>query len=202
MAAYPKHSQKGQAFAELSIILFVLCLLVFGAIEFGRMISLSSRMASVAREGGRMVNALEYDSTQMNSVFQVAQGMIQPANLATGGKIIVSFVQRVPGNSTNLSVASTNDVLIITDRFYYPNTGNTRVLAASAPSWPTTLPTAYTNASGKYIPFQQVGRVTLNLLQVNGMTSVVEVFHTNTALSFLQNFGVSIPTYLYDAGVF
>jgi len=197
----------GQALAEFSVIALVMVILAFGIMEFGRMISLSVRMASVCREVGRTFYANEYDTNTIDDIFTVATNMIAPGNLQSNGKMIVTIVERVSGNSTFLTdTNNSNDVLVITNRFFYPYTGNPSVAASNSPAWPTRLPTTYSSVVGadtKLIPFtNNVGPVSLNMLQLNGKTAVVEVFHTNSTVAPINNLGVNVQPYLYDISAF
>lgn len=209
-----KKFSRGQAFAELSIMMSVLLVLVFGSIEFGRMISMSNRLTAVAREAGRMINAQEYDSDQITNVFAVATNMIAPGDLAAEGRMIISFVQRVPGSRTDIFLtppADTNrDYLIITDRFYYPYVGSDprSPAANSKTNWKTHLPEVFDNgqtnvASRLYTPFSNnVGPITLEMLLSTGQTAVVEVYYSNTVAAPLTNLGINVPTYLYTTASF
>lgn len=214
MKHFSKRFNRGQAFAELSIIMAVLLVLVFGAIEFGKMISMSNRLTAVAREAGRMINAQEYDADQITNVFAVSTNMIAPGDLATQGRMIISFVQRVPGARTDIFLtapADTNrDYLIITDRFFYPYSGSDpRTPAAdSKTNWETRLPVTFDNGQTSvdtrlYIPFSNnVGPVTLEMLLSTGQTAVVEVYYSNNVSAPLTNLGVNVPTYLYTTASF
>jgi Flp pilus assembly protein TadG len=201
---YKNSGHRGQAFVELGIMVVIFMMMAFGAIEFGRMISLSNKVAAVARESGRMIYAQNYDTNLMTNVFNIATNMIYPGDLRNHGKMIISYVMRVHGTDTNLTVTNnTNDVLIITNRFYYPYGADITVAASNAPSWTSHLPSTFSNASGKYIPFTnnelplpvQAGRL-------YGVVSVVEVFHTNSLLTPVTNIGINVPPYLYEMSLF
>lgn len=206
--------RKGQAFAELSIMMAVLLVLVFGAIEFAKMISMSTRMAAVAREAGRTINAQDYDPDQMDDAFGVITNMVFPANLQTEGRVIVSIVQRVAGSSTSTFITTPSDTnrdyLIISDRFYYPYSGtNTRMPATNSAvtSWLTKLPETFdnglTNTSRRYVAFSNnVGIVPLEMLLPSGKTAVVEVYYTNRLNTPIRELGVNIPAYMYDVAAF
>ncbi|MFZ5805824.1 MAG: TadE/TadG family type IV pilus assembly protein [Verrucomicrobiota bacterium] len=209
-----KKYNRGQAFAELSLIMAVLLVLVFGGLEFAKMISMSNRLTAVAREAGRMINAQEYDSDQITNVFGVATNMIAPGDLANQGRMIVSFVERVSGARTDIFVSpptdTNRDYLIITDRFYYPYSGTDPRTPASnnMTNWMTHLPQAFDNGMTNvddrlYIPFSNnVGPVTLEMLLSTGKTAVVEVFYSNNVTAPLTNLGINVPTYLYTTASF
>lgn len=213
MKYFSKKINRGQAFAELSIMMAVLLVLVFGSIEFGKMISMSNRLTAVAREAGRMLNAQEYDANEIPDVFSIATNMIAPGDLEAQGRMIVSFVQRIPGSRTDIFLtqpADTNrDYLIITDRFFYPNSGDIRVAASnSMTNWKTQLPETFDNGQTSvdqrlYIPFSNnVGPVTLEMLLSTGQTAVVEVYYSNNVTAPLTALGVNVPDYLYTSASF
>ena len=192
---------------EFAIIVVVLGLMALGVVDFGRMISLSNRVAAVARESGRMIYAMNYSTAtnDLDAVFDVATNMIAPGNLNTNGKVIINFVQRVPGNLSILSATNnTNDVLIITNRFFFPYSGtNFSQAATNAPNWNSRLPASFTNGSGKFIPFTNNELpVTVEMLKPYDKTSVVEVYHTNHLITPVGALGVSLPTFLYEMAVF
>lgn len=207
-------NRKGQAFAELAVMAAVLLVLVFGVIELAKMISMSTRMASVAREAGRTVNAQEYDPDQIDDAFGVVTNMVYPANMQTDGRVIISFVQRVAGSKINFFTTTPSDTnrdyLVVIDRFYYPYSGtNTRIASTNdtRTSWTTKLPVTFDNSqtgtNRRYVPFSNnVGPVPLNMLLPTSTTAVVEVFYTNRILTPLRGLGVNLPPYMYDVATF
>lgn len=58
--AEPRHTDRGSAAVELAIVLPVLLLLVFGVIDFGRMLNAQITLTEAAREGSRAA-ALGFD---------------------------------------------------------------------------------------------------------------------------------------------
>jgi Flp pilus assembly protein TadG len=207
--SFKSKEERAQAFVELCLLTTLMIVLAFGAVEFGNMISLSTRMASVTREASRMLNSDDYETNTITNVFNVVTNMIYPSDLRSNGKVIVTLVQRLSGTSTNLATndpsyaGSNRDYIVITDRFYYPNTGNPKVQATNAPAWNTLLPTNITNGSGKYIPYtNSIGGVNKEMLLLQGKAAVVEVFHTNKLVAPLNTLGFQLRTYLYDRSSF
>ena len=211
-------SKRGQSFVELGIIILVLCVLVFGVVEFARMISMTSRIATVAREVARTINSTDYDGTQVSSAFQIATNMMSPGNLTTDGRIIVTFLEKVAGTDTDTLLTSHNnyttigagaDYLIMTERHYFPYNGSTTNAVTN--DWRASLNSRLGNdmhngAAGtnrRYVPYPyQVGPVPIGMLAVGGKTVVVEVFYSNNMAIDLGVLGIKTPACLYDSVAF
>jgi hypothetical protein len=153
-----------------------------------------------------MVYAMSYSEKPQDlaAIFGVATNMISPGDLNNNGQIIINYVQRVPGTNAMLSSTNnTNDVLIISSRFFYPPSGtNYTELAAQAPNWQSKLPAVRTNSSGKFIPFTNNELpVAVEMLKPYDRTSVVEVYHTNSMMTPLGAL-MNIPVFLYELAVF
>lgn len=75
-------SNRGQALVEFAVCLVVLSIFVFGLIQFGHMVSIWSRLASVAREGGRSHVALNYGPADYpTDSFTIMEDMFVPVRL-------------------------------------------------------------------------------------------------------------------------
>lgn len=200
---------RGQAFVELALVMIVLILIAIGGISMAQMLSTTQRMASVARETGRQISAFDYDTNNMYDVFRMATNMVYPSQFNSDGKIVVSFVKRVAGNDVNNATTSSNDVIRIIGKFYYPSAGGTNLqtldpLAPNNIVWPSNIPEPYTNSSGLYLVYtNNVGPVTLDMLQLGSTTAViVEVFYTNRFSNVIRNLGVNPTPYVYEVSVF
>jgi Flp pilus assembly protein TadG len=207
---------RGQSFVEFSIVILVLCVLVFGVIEFARMISMTSRIATVAREVARTINSTDYDTTQVASAFNIATNMMTPGNLTTEGRVIVTFIEKVAGTATNILSTShpnyagnTNDYLIMKERHFYPYSGSTTNPVTN--DWRVSLESRLGNdmhnglsgTSRRYTPYlNTVGSVSTGMLAVGGKTVVVEVFYTNNLSIYLGGLGIKTPAFLYDTVAF
>lgn len=82
--------ESGATMVEFAILLPVLCIFIFGAIDFGRALKVYNNLAAAARDGARYGASQEPPSvagiiTRTQTAFQGAMGMTLPA-----GKIQVS----------------------------------------------------------------------------------------------------------------
>lgn len=192
----------GQALIELSLCMVVLVLLVFGSLEYGRKVSLATRMATVAREAGRQLAADSYESDAVPDVFNVCTNMIAPSDLENNGRVIISVIERVAGDDSRLSSSQADDALIIRTRYYYPNTGSITTAASSGPDWDSHLPLTWMSGED-YLPFDEVGPVALEMLARGKKTAVVEVFHTNDYIFNIESFlNINVADYLYESAAF
>ena len=90
-----RSSKKGQATLELAVCLIVLVIFVYGIIQFAHMISIWTRLAAVAREGGRAHVALSYDPvTYPTDAFTIMEDMIQPGKITDNGGMCFTIIRR------------------------------------------------------------------------------------------------------------
>src|SRR5271167_871727 len=81
--------ESGQALVELSFVLFILCVIVFGTIEFGRAVYDVQVMKNLAGEGSSMASRGTSPATTATTVITYAGADI---SLSTKGCVIVTGV--------------------------------------------------------------------------------------------------------------
>lgn len=189
---------RGQAFVELVLVMIVMLLIVFGALQIAKMVSQTQEMASVAREVGRQLASGQYNTNDVPKVLEVATNMISTGGFETNGKIIISFIRRVSGTDTdNDDVSNTNDVLRIQHQFIFPST--------NAPDWDSRLTTIpITNGIGKYHVWpDKIGDIHVYMLPLTGSyLAYVEVFYTNVMPQAIRNLGVNADPFIYEKCAF
>ena len=84
-----KTGESGQALIELSIVLVLLCIFVFGIIDFGRAVYDFEVMKNLAGEGSSMASRGAAPATTATAVVAYAGADI---NLSTNGCVIVTVV--------------------------------------------------------------------------------------------------------------
>ncbi len=190
--------KRGQAAMELSILVIVLALIVFAAIELGLDCSLSLRMAATAREGGRLIisNNITPDptlstssnsanlSTQLSTtVYADIDNMTQPADIPNKGRVIISYLIRSdPSNNTNYNDATTqtDDYIQLDYQFIFP--------ASSTVSVSSKIPTSsFTDVNSKTVQKVDSSFLPLNALRVGERTVVIEIFHQTGLLPGVAN---------------
>lgn len=191
-------ARKGQATVELLIVFIVLMIIVFAVIDFGRLISLSNRMSSVAREGGRTAIAKGYDlrpTTAPDEVYDALKEMIQPGDLDGKGKVIFTILRREdPDDDTSYDDPDTedDDRIYIEAQHIYPT-------SSTLPSLDSTIgvvgDTVATQADSSFL--------SLDMLRIDERTIAVEIYHEAETLTPIGNIiEASMPEYLYDSSIF
>lgn len=95
-------NKKGQATVEFALVLPILLLLMFGIIDFGRVLNEYLVVTAAAREGARSAAVLSSDATVDSTVRQAA------SSLNTGGNALVITIlpaDRVSGTQVTVSVS-------------------------------------------------------------------------------------------------
>jgi Flp pilus assembly protein TadG len=196
------HSQSGQSLVEFLLICMTAGLLiVFGTIDLSRMVSLATRMASIAREGGRLYIAQDIDATTLTSselnteiqteVYDNIKDMIQPqGNLDTHGKVIVSvLIRRDPNDDTVYTTPNTydDDYIEIAYQLGYPN--------AAPVGWQSRLGGVGTQIGDDVL--------SLDMLRIDEQTVAIEIFHENNMITPVSVLWKAVaPEYLYDVAFF
>lgn len=71
-----KWNEKGSAVMEAALVLPIICLLLIGVLEFGRVLMIEQALSNAAREAGR-VAAISLDDTKaLNSADQIAKDFL------------------------------------------------------------------------------------------------------------------------------
>ncbi len=96
----------GQATVEFAACLVVMVIFVYGLVQFSHMVSIWTRLAAVAREGGRSHVSLNYGPTESpTEVFTIMEDMVRPGKIDQNGAICVSIIRREGnGSSTDKMV--------------------------------------------------------------------------------------------------
>jgi Flp pilus assembly protein TadG len=84
-----KNKEKGVATLEMVLILPVLCILLFGIVDFGRLIQARLVVTNVSREGGSLASR---DLKVGNDLLVALQGSSSPLDLQAMGRIYVSKI--------------------------------------------------------------------------------------------------------------
>jgi len=176
--------ESGQALVELSFVLFILCVIVFGTIEFGRAVYDVQVMKNLAGEGSSMASRGTSPATTATTVITYAGADI---SLSTKGCVIVTGVTENSAGTAQVvtsqswagqcTSAMTSQVGCLSGQGSCTNSG-------------ATLPTTAANAV-------QQG--------VAGMTLyVTEVFYTYGTITPLPNFlgKAVLPSMLYSAAYY
>jgi Flp pilus assembly protein TadG len=196
------YSRSGQSLVEFCLICVTAGLLiVFGTIDISRMVSLATRMTSIAREGGRLYIAEDIDPTTKTSaefysevrttVYDNIKNMIKPqGNLDTHGKIIISvLIRRDPNNDTVYTNPTTydDDYIELAYQVGYPSLATV--------GWQSKVGPIGTHIPTTLLP--------LDMLRVNEQTVAVEVFHENNMITPVSALWKAVaPEYLYDIAYF
>ncbi len=176
--------ESGQALIELSLVLVILCVLVFAIIDFGQFIYDVEVIKNLAGEGSSMASRGASPSTTATAVVTYAGADI---SLSTKGCVIV----------TEVTENSAGTAQVVTAQSWAGHCGSTMTSEVgclsgqgSCKSSAATLPTSVANALK-----QGVAGTTL---------CVTEVFYAYSAITPIQNFlGQNIlPSKLYSAAYY
>ena len=90
--------ERGASMVEFALVLPILCIFIFGAIDFGRALKVYNNLSAAARDGARYgasqsspLDKLAEISARTQAAYQDAMGVALPAN-----KIAVEFGPPVP----------------------------------------------------------------------------------------------------------
>jgi len=107
-----RSNKKGQATIELALCLIIMVIFVYGLVQFSHMVSIWTRLAAVAREGGRSYVALNYDAaTYPAEAFTIMEDMIRPGKIAENGGMCFTVIRR---SGTGIST----DKLVVVSKYY------------------------------------------------------------------------------------
>ncbi len=206
--------ERGQATIELSVICIVLALIVFAAVEIGLDCSLSLRLASTAREGGRLIiaNNITPDpadsvsanntnlTSQLNStVYTDIDNMTQPADIPNKGRVIISYLIHTDplGNSDDSDASTeTDDYIQVDYQFLFP-TSSTVSVSSKIPT------SSYTDVNGTDVKKVDTSYLPLKALQDGERTVIVEIFHQTGMLPGVANLmKMSGFQYLYEYALY
>ena len=98
--------QSGQALVELSFAMVILCVFVFGIIDFGRAIYDVQVMKNLVGEGSSMASRTSGTGSLTTTVGIVVNDAGSDINLATKGCVIITTVTLVSNNPTVTAQAS------------------------------------------------------------------------------------------------
>lgn len=188
---------KGQAALELAAISVLLMILVFATIDIGRMVSLSVRMASVAREGGRTYEAMEMEADQApNEIYNRMVSMLEPSEIQSRGQVVFSVLRRIDANDdTDYSDPDSYDddyIEVEYQYMYYPG---------DEPSWDSRIGAVESRVA--HHPAQEDDIMPLNMLRIGQTTICVEIFHLPTYITPIDRFlDMAKTDPLYDRAIF
>ena len=204
----------GQASIELAIFFVVLASLVLGSIEIGRNSSLSLRLASTAREGGRLIISNNYtpDPTATvttnttlltanltNTVYADIDNMTQPADIPNKGRVIISYLMRSDplNDSDYVDLSKEDDDYIMMDYQFLLPASSTVTVSSKIPY------SNFTDVNGKVVKKVSTDFIPLNALRVGERTVVVEIFHKTDMITGVTNLlKLTGFQYLYEYAIY
>ncbi len=104
MCADQVRKEKGSVLIEFCFILPVLAMMIFGVIDFGRLIQASLIITNVSREGADLVSR---DIKSGSDLLDMLQSSASPLDLSTIGKIYITTVQAGTSNAAPSPVIDT-----------------------------------------------------------------------------------------------
>jgi Flp pilus assembly protein TadG len=154
MQSCPDRHRAGTALVELVFVVFILAALVFGLIDFCRVISTRQVMMNLTREGSNLASR----QTSLSNTVAALVASASPLDIATKGRVIITAVRKI------------NNVNTITDQLSQGGiTATSRIGTgvnepATMPATPTPLPplnqTIYvTEVFYSYKPITPIGRM-------------------------------------------
>lgn len=172
---------RGQALVELAISVFLLFILVFGAIDFARAIYYVEVIKNLTGEGSSM-------ASRGTSLLQTAQTVVTDAG-------------------TNLSLSSQGCVIVTS---VLKTAGVSNPLQVTGQSAPQGACTGISSKIGCYPPPSTCGSATLPseavaALQLNQTLYITEIYYTYkavTPIGKLLNNANLLPSQLYDAAYY
>lgn len=192
----------GQALVEMCLIVFVLALMAFGAVEMASIISHQNRLATVTREGGRLW--VKYDiNPEISTSLAIIQSevrdpmfksIVMPGESQLMYAIIFSNIRRIdPRGDTDINDDTTepDDYIHITHQYKYLNSNPVSSQVGNV----NTRVAQYGDPSSMPLP--------LGFLIPNENSVVVECYRKNVNLTGFQNFfGSLLSEYLYEVAYF
>lgn len=182
-----KRGSRGQAIVELSIIVVVLLFIVLAVVDFGRLISLQIRMASVAREAGRSYVAdddLISSGSAPTDIYNRVVSMVAPSELDTDGVVIFSILERIdPEDDTDYSDPDTYDddyIEVVVQHKYDP----------SGKSWKTMV--GAVGAKVARNPGSDSDVLPLDMLRISQRTVAVEIYHEKVFLTPVRSIATAL----------
>jgi Flp pilus assembly protein TadG len=173
-------SRSGQALVEFTLVCFMLLVLIFGLIDFGRALSTWQVMVNISREGSNLASrstGTSTDSVISNAIGTVITNAV-PLNMMTQGEVIITAVYN---NGTNF---------VVTDQIREGALTTASIVApggtgATPSKWPISFTTPGT------------------FPQSNQTCYVTEVYYTYSAVTPIGKLlGFTLPSTLYDAAYF
>jgi len=89
MSCIRRHRNRGSTLIEFAVTSFLLMLIIFACIEFGRMLLVANSVANAARVGCR---------------YAITHGTDNPTTLASIQSVVTDFAASAPLNTSNLTV--------------------------------------------------------------------------------------------------
>lgn len=216
---------RGASIVELALVLPLLLMIALGVFEFGRIISLELRLASAAREIGRMVvrndviapdpakdygeNKSEMQGALNSNVFNtntIGQ-MVNPSEIETKGKVIISVLRRVTADGTVIRTKNTSsnnedeDYILLEYQFFYPASA-----VSKYPEWTSAFgitPGPGPNDKGDNVTERDPKLIPVKALRLGERTVGVELFHGVDTILPVERFipGADIGK-LYERAIF
>jgi Flp pilus assembly protein TadG len=166
-----RHRERGSAIVETAIVLVVALMLVFGIIDFGRLMYTYHTIASMARQGARWAIVRGATCGQNAANYGASQSYCSPSGNTTGcansdqcasATDIQTYVQSLPIGVINPSSVTVDT----TAADMWPGTGTTCTNGTNNPGCPVAVKVSYPfNFSLPYMP-----KMTINLSSTSTMT--------------------------------
>jgi hypothetical protein len=193
-APEPWRDSSGQTLIEVALVVPLLALLAMGVVEVGLALRNQHTVAVLSREGSNLISR---STTLQDAGTVLTSEENGSVNFSTNSQIIFSVIER------GATVGSANyNTLLLYQRYSFGGS-----------SLSSRLTTKGTGSFGGAPDYKAVNPDTDTTLQVTnapagvaaeigGVSYVTEVFSTNTLMTALANWGVTVPTQLYSISYF
>ncbi len=106
-----RRNQRGQAIVEMALVLPILIMLIFGIVEFGRILNTYMEVTNLSREGARAGAVGKTDSQIISTVQNSAAGLGLDTTILTVTPQPSSYSPRVRGSSVTVQVTYPVDII-------------------------------------------------------------------------------------------
>lgn len=184
----------GQTIMEAALVVPLLALLAMGVVELGLALRNQHTVNVLSREGSNLISR---STTLQDAGTALTSEQTGTVNFSTNSEIIFSVIER------GATVGSNNyNTLVLYERY-----------STGGGSFSSKLTTRGAGSFGGAPDYQAVNPDTDTSLQVTNapagvaaeigaLSYVTEIFSTNTLMTALANWGVTVPTQLYSISYF